>query len=38
VGGFGIGYDIIYTIIKEYYISIDIVSKKDVGTKVILRW
>lgn len=38
VGGFGIGYNIIYNIIKEYNISIKIESKLAVGTKVILTW
>jgi two-component system OmpR family sensor kinase len=38
VGGFGIGYSIISSIIQEYNIEIDIQSKKGVGTKVILRW
>jgi two-component system OmpR family sensor kinase len=38
VGGFGIGYDIIYAIIKEYDFSIDITSQKQIGTKVIIKW
>ena len=38
VGGFGIGYDIINSITKEYNIKIEILSKKQEGTKVILRW
>jgi len=38
VGGFGIGYNIIHTILQEYNISIDIESKKDKFTKVTLRW
>lgn len=38
VGGFGIGYDIIYTIIKEYDIHINIKSKINEGTKVTLSW
>jgi two-component system OmpR family sensor kinase len=38
VGGFGIGYDIIYTIIKEYDININIESKINEGTKVTLSW
>jgi len=37
-GGFGIGYSIIYNIIKEYNIKINIDSLKDKGTKVILKW
>jgi len=38
VGGFGIGYNIIHNIIKEYDIDIEIKSEIDVGTKVILTW
>ncbi len=38
VGGFGIGYNIIYSIIKEYNININIESKVDIGTKVTLTW
>ena len=38
VGGFGIGYSIIYSIIKEYNISIEIDSNKNKGTRVTLRW
>ncbi len=38
VGGFGIGYNIIYSIIKEYNIDINIESKVDIGTKVTLTW
>jgi len=38
VGGFGIGYNIIHTIIKEYNIDISIESKKNIGTKVELKW
>lgn len=37
-GGFGIGYDIINSIIKEYNINIDIKSQKNKGTKVTLKW
>ena len=37
-GGFGIGYNIIHTIAKEYNISIKIDSKIDEGTCVILHW
>ena len=38
VGGFGIGYDIINSIITQYNINIDIHSKKNQGTKVVLKW
>jgi len=38
ISGFGIGYDIINSIIREYNIDIDIVSGEKKGTKVILRW
>ena len=38
VGGFGIGYNIIYSIIKEYNMKLDIKSQKNKGTKVILKW
>jgi two-component system OmpR family sensor kinase len=37
-GGFGIGYNIIYSIIKEYDIAIDIQSQLQKGTKVTLTW
>ena len=37
-GGFGIGYNIIYTIVKEYDISINIDSKIDEGTCVTLQF
>jgi two-component system OmpR family sensor kinase len=37
-GGFGIGYNIIYSIIKEYDIKIDIQSKLQKGTTVTLTW
>lgn len=37
-GGFGIGYNIIKTIIDEYSIHINIKSKIDKGTEVILSW
>jgi two-component system OmpR family sensor kinase len=37
-GGFGIGYNIIHTIAKEYNISIKINSIIDEGTCVILQW
>lgn len=38
VCGFGIGYDIINSIIKEYSIDIEIISQENRGTKVILTW
>jgi len=38
IGGFGIGYSIIASILQEYNISIDIQSQKNVGTKVYLKW
>ncbi|MEA3354659.1 MAG: HAMP domain-containing sensor histidine kinase [Campylobacterota bacterium] len=37
-GGFGIGYNIIYTIVKEYNIDINIDSKLDEGTCVTLQF
>jgi len=37
-GGFGIGYNIIYSVIKEYNIDIKIDSKKGEGTCVILTF
>jgi two-component system OmpR family sensor kinase len=38
VGGFGIGYNIIESIIKEHSIDIQIDSVPDQGTKVTLKW
>ena len=38
ISGFGIGYDIINSIIKEYNISIKIISSENKGTKVTLIW
>lgn len=38
VGGFGIGYSIIYTIVQEYNITITIDSQVNQGTKVTLQW
>jgi two-component system OmpR family sensor kinase len=38
ISGFGIGYDIINSIVKEYNIDIKIVSREKKGTKVILSW
>ncbi|MDD2906146.1 MAG: HAMP domain-containing sensor histidine kinase [Sulfurimonas sp.] len=37
-GGFGIGYNIVKSIVDEYGISIAINSQIDIGTKVELRW
>ncbi len=38
ISGFGIGYDIINSIIKEYDIDIKITSSENTGTKVTLIW
>jgi len=38
ISGFGIGYDIINSIIKEYNIDIQITSQENKGTKVVLTW
>ena len=38
VGGFGIGYSIIYAIVQEYNIDINIESTINKGTKVTLKW
>ena len=38
ISGFGIGYDIINSIIKEYNIEIKITSQENKGTKVMLVW
>lgn len=38
VGGFGIGLNIVYMILKEYDMKAKIDSQKDVGTKVEIRW
>ncbi|MGB3961516.1 MAG: HAMP domain-containing sensor histidine kinase, partial [Sulfurimonas sp.] len=37
-GGFGIGYNIVKSIVDEYGISIAINSQIDIGTRVELRW
>jgi two-component system OmpR family sensor kinase len=37
-GGFGLGYNIVYSILQEYNINIDIKSKVDEGTCVRLSW
>jgi two-component system OmpR family sensor kinase len=37
-GGFGIGLSIVKTILNEYAIDIEVQSKLNQGTKVILRW
>ncbi|OQX72865.1 MAG: two-component sensor histidine kinase [Campylobacteraceae bacterium 4484_4] len=38
VGGFGIGLNIVAMIAKEYHLHIDIRSKKERGSEVIVRW
>jgi len=38
ISGFGIGYDIINSIVREYDMDIKIISHKNRGTKVILKW
>ena len=37
-GGFGVGLSIVKMIIDEYGIKIDVVSKKEEGTRMILQW
>jgi len=37
-GGFGIGLNIVRDILNEYNISIDVYSKINKGTKMVLRW
>ena len=37
-GGFGIGLSIVSSIAKEYNLEIDITSKENIGTKVIVSW
>ena len=37
-GGFGIGLSIVKTILNEYHISIEVQSKKEEGTKMVLKW
>lgn len=37
-GGFGVGLSIVKKIIDEYNMKIEIISKKDEGTKMVLRW
>ncbi len=37
-GGFGLGLNIVHSIIKEYNFTITITSKLDIGTKVIIKW
>jgi len=37
-GGFGLGLNIVYTIIKEYNFTITIDSKLNIGTKVVIQW
>ena len=37
-GGFGIGLDIVHHIVQRYNFFFNIESKKDIGTKVVIRW
>ncbi len=37
-GGFGLGLNIVYEIIKEYDLKIKFISKLNKGTKVIIKW
>ena len=37
-GGFGIGLSIVKMILDEYHISIEVESKKEEGTKMVLKW
>jgi len=37
-GGFGLGLNIVNEIVKNYNFKLDINSKIDIGTKVIIRW
>jgi two-component system OmpR family sensor kinase len=37
-GGFGIGLDIVNYIVKRYNFTLSIESKKDIGTKVSIKW
>ena len=37
-GGFGIGLNIVKDILNEYHISIEVYSKINKGTKMVLRW
>lgn len=37
-GGFGIGLSIVKNILDEYAIDIEVISKKEEGTRMVLRW
>ena len=37
-GGFGIGLSIVKNILDEYAIEIEVISKKEEGTRMVLRW
>ena len=37
-GGFGVGLSIVKNILDEYGIKIEVISKKDEGTKMVLTW
>jgi two-component system OmpR family sensor kinase len=37
-GGFGIGLDIVSQVVNSYGFSLEMLSDKDVGTEVIIRW
>jgi len=37
-GGFGVGLSIVKTILDEYNITINVESKKDKGTRMVLKW
>ena len=37
-GGFGVGLSIVKTILDEYKMHIDVKSKEDKGTRIIIRW
>ena len=37
-GGFGVGLSIVKMIVDEYGIKIDVISAKEEGTRMILRW
>jgi two-component system OmpR family sensor kinase len=37
-GGFGVGLSIVKQILDEYHISIEVQSKEEEGTRMVLRW
>jgi len=37
-GGFGVGLSIVKTILEEYEINIEVLSKRSEGTKMVLKW